>query len=256
MTKRVIWGCCAILALGTVLSVPSVARAHWSRLARYMQQLRKQQAASTAEPVSFQGVVQSATSKQIEVLVDRPSDRDNKDGKNKKAPHGKWSVLLPPDTPIHVKGEATPDYLHSGLVVQFTVPEENKETVATVHELTIVTAASRKHAHRTPAASKPTHGSSDSAASAAKSEGRTVVGQLGHFHDQKWPVLVEGKTWHVELADDVKINVAFAGSRFVGNGDKITVQGEMVHGKPGVCSATDVEVTLSKPLSASHEAKK
>lgn len=84
MTKRVIWGCCAILALGTVLSVPSVARAHWSRLARYMQQLRKQQAASTAEPVSFQGVVQSATSKQIEVLVDRPSDRDNKDGKNKK----------------------------------------------------------------------------------------------------------------------------------------------------------------------------
>ncbi len=42
--------------------------------------------------------------------------------------------------------------------------------------------------------------------------------------------------------------VALTGSRFVGPGDKIVVQGQMIHGQPGNCTATGVQVTLAKPL--------
>jgi hypothetical protein len=222
----------------------------------YVARHHKRQSPPTAEPVSFQGVVQSATAAQIEVLVDKPTDDDNS-GKNKKAPHGKWSVLVPPDTPIQVKGEATPDYLHAGLMVQFTVAQDGKEGTATVHELTIMTAAARKYAHKNSTASKPpVHAGGDSPASKAKSEVRTVVGQLGHLHDDKWSVITDSKTWHIELADDVKIKVAFTGSHFVKHGDKISVQGEMVHGKPGTCTASDIQVTLAEPLKGAKSAEK
>ena len=76
------------------------------------------------------------------------------------------------------------------------------------------------------------------------------------FDDNQWSVIADGKTWHIELADDVKIKVAFTGSHFVSPGDKIAVQGEMIHGKPGICTATGVQVTLAKPLSASKDAKR
>ena len=253
MTKRTVLGCCAILAVGAFLCAPRVAVAY-SRVTLYVRPHHKRQVPPTVEPVSFQGVVQSATATQIEVLVDKPTDDDN-GGKNKKAPHGKWSVLVPPDTPIQVKGEATPDYLHAGLMVQFTVPQDAKEVTVTVHELTIVTAASRKYANKTSAASKPpVHAGGDAPASKAKSEGRTVVGQLGHLHDDKWSVITDSKTWHVELADDVKIKVAFTGSHFIKHGDKISVQGQMVHGKPGTCTASNIQVTLAEPLKGAEGA--
>jgi hypothetical protein len=205
--------------------------------------------------VSLHGVVQSITPTNIEVLVDKPTDTDHKSGKNKKTPHGTWSVVVPHDTPIQVTGEATPDYLHHGLMVRFTVRGKDKGATETAHQLTIVTAASHKAVHEGSTANKP----ADKLflASAQKQEaGRTVIGQLGHLQNNQWSVTADDKTWHIELADDVKINVAFTGSRFVSPGDKIVVRGEMIHGKPGTCTASSVQVTLAQPLNASKNSQR
>jgi len=112
--------------------------------------------------------------------------------------------------------------------------------------LTIVTAASYKAVHKDSLVSLEP-------ATQKQETGRTVIGQLGHLHNNQWSVLAEGKTWHIELADDVKIKVAFTGSHFVKPGDKIVVQGEMIHGKPGTCTANSVQVTLAQPLTSSKK---
>jgi hypothetical protein len=215
-----------------------------------------QQKVPTAESVSLQGVVQSITGTHIEVLVDKPTGADNKNAKSKKTPHGTWSVVVPHDTPIQVMGEATPDYLHHGILVRFTAQGKGEGATELVHELTIVTAASHKSVHKDSTASKPTDNAAVASATKKQEEGRTIIGQLGKLHENQWSVVADGKTWHVELADDVKIKVAFTGSHFVSPGDKVVVQGEMIHGEPGNCTASSVQVTLAKPLSASKDAKR
>jgi hypothetical protein len=269
MNRTIILGVCTILGLCAVLRSPLLANG-WAHPRRHPSPNAKQPKDPAAEPVSFHGTVQSITATHIEVLIDKTDADDksdnktdnksdnktnNKNGKNKKAPHGTWSVLVPHDTPVHVTGEATPDYLHHGIMVRFTVQGDGKAAAETVHQLTIVTAASRKPVHKGAAATKP----ADKAPAADAQDGdaqRTVVGQLGHLHDNQWSVVADGKTWHIQLADDVKIKVAFTGSHFVSPGDKIVVQGEMIHGKPGECAASSVQVTLAKPLSPSKDAQK
>ena len=247
--NRTIVGCCMLLGLGAAFcSSPSAAAGLHSR--RHAGQQPK---LPTAEPVSLQGVVQSIAATHIEVAVDKPTGADSKSASGKKAPHGTWSVLVPHDTPVQVTGEATPDFLRYGLMVRFAA--QGKDAAELVHELTIVTAASYKPAAKGSTASKPTDHAAPAAAQKQES-GRTVIGQLGHLHDNLWSVIAEGKTWHIQLADDVKINVAFTGTHFVSPGDKVVVQGEMIHGKPGACSASSIQVTLAKPRSASKDAKR
>lgn len=245
MNRRII-GCCTILGLCTVFCAPPLAAGWWHprrRMPQYQQ--------PTAESVSLQGTVQSITPTHIEVLVDSSTDGPKK--KNPKTPHGTWSVVVPHETPIQVSGEATPDYLHHGLMVRFTVEgkekEKKQEAAETTHELTIVTAASHKAISKDSSVSLQP-------ANQKQETGRTVTGQLGHLHNNQWSVIAEGRTWHIELADDVKIKVAFTGSHFVKPGDKISVQGEMIHGKPGTCTANNVQVTLAQPLTASKSSQK
>jgi hypothetical protein len=241
---------CMILGLcGGLCSTP-LAAAWW-----HPRRHTGQQKVPTSEAVNLQGVVQSITATHIEVIADKPTGADSKNAKSKKSPHGTWSVLISRDTPIQVTGEATPDYLHHGIMVRFTAPGKGQGATEEVHELTIVTAASHKAASKGTTASKPTDNSALASAAQRQETGRTVIGQLGHLHDNKWSVVADDKTWHIELADDVKIKVAFTGSHFVSPGDKIVVQGEMVHGKPGICTASDVQVTLAKPLGASKDAQ-
>jgi hypothetical protein len=247
--NRTILVCCTILGLCAVFYSPLLAAG-----LRHPRRHAGQQQTPTADSVSLQGVVQSITATHIELVVDKPTGADSKNAKSKKAPYGTWSVLVPHDTPIQVTGEAMPDYLHHGIMVRFTAQGKGEDATELVHALTIVTAALHKPVSKGPTASKPT---SDGFAAAAKRQeaGRTVIGQLGHLHGNQWSVVADGKTWHVELADDVKIEVAFTGSHFVSPGDKIAVQGEMVHGKPGTCTASGIQVTLAKPLSASKDTK-
>jgi hypothetical protein len=247
--NRTVLGC-TIVGLCTVFWSPPLAAGWW-----HPRRYTVPQKAPTAESVSLQGVVQSITATHIEVLVDKPTDADNKKGKNRKTSQGTWSVVVPHDTPIQVTGEATPDYLHHGLMVRFTVQGKNEGATETAHQLTIVTAASHNAVQKGSTVSKPTDNASF--ASAQKQEaGRTVIGQLGRLQNNQWSVTADGKTRHIVLADDVKIKVAFTGSRFVSPGDKIVVQGEMIHGKPGTCTASSVHVTLAQPLNASKDAQK
>ena len=251
--NRTIVGC-MILGLCTVFCSPSLAAGWWHP--RLYTQQHQQQKQPTAESVSLQGTVKSISATNIEVTVDEPTDDDNQPRKRKKMPHGTWSVIVPHDTPIQVTGEATPEYLHHGLLVRLTVEGKKPEQGAaeTAHEMTIVTAASHKPVPKGSTGSK----SKDNAEPATQKEesGRTIIGQLGHFKDNQWSVISEGKTWHIELAEDAKIKVAFTGSKFVSPGDKIVVQGEMIHGKPGTCTANSVQVTLAKPLDASKNPQK
>ena len=238
--------CASWLILGLLvisLSPPPALARMWRREAypRVPNSASKQ---PTAESVTVEGTIQGITSAQIEVLCDTPA----KKGKslNKNAPHGKWTVSTPHDTPIRVVGEAKLDYLRPGLLVQFTAKAEDQEVKEPIHELTIVTAATA-HAASLGGQTGNKHGPDEPAPGTKASK---ITGQLGHFHDNRWPVHVGDKTLLIELADNVKIKVALSGRRLVGSGDKIVVHGEMIHGKPGACVADDVQVTLSKPLSA------
>ena len=247
--NRAFFAFCLLLGLCTVFSSPLVARG-WLHPRLYRQQ-HQQPIPPTAEPVSLHGTVKSISATHIEVTVDEPKDADKKKAKNKKMPHGTWSVILDHDTPIQVTGEATPDYLHHGLLVQLSVAGKERElgTAEMVHEMTIVTAALHKPVAKSPTSSKPVDNAS--LEPLKQESGRTIIGQLGHYKDNQWSVISEGKTRHIELADDAKIKVAFTGSKFVSPGDKIVVQGEMVHGKPGTCTANSVQVTLAIPLTGS-----
>jgi hypothetical protein len=133
--NRTILACCMILGLCTAFCSPPLAAA-WSHPRRHT----GQQKVPTAEAVNLQGVVQSITATHIEVIADKPTGADSKNAKSKKTPHGTWSVLLPHDTPIQVTGEATPDYLHHGIMVRFTAQGKGDGATELVHELTIVTA--------------------------------------------------------------------------------------------------------------------
>ena len=194
----------------------------------------------SAESVTLNGVVQSITSTEIEMLVHPPADKGNapadKGKPNKNAPHGKWTVLTHRDTPIHVTGEATPDYLHPGLMVQFAATGQAHEVKDQIHELSIVTPAQRTR-HTGSAAAKPVSKGNAAIAPPAGSEPQKVIGQLGHLHDNKWSV--HGRQ---DRADRIgrrrEIAVAFTGSRHVKPGDKVVVQGEMVHGKRAPQPAT------------------
>ena len=78
----------------------------------------------------------------------------------------------------------------------------------------------------------------------------TLTGRLDKFHDHKWSVHVAGKTMQIELAHDAKIKVALSNGKLISVGDKVSVQGKMVHGKSGKCLADELKVTLVKPLTA------
>ncbi len=203
----------------------------------------------TAESVTIQGTIQSITTAQIEVLCDAPAKK-GKD-QNKNAPQGTWTVSTPHDLPIRVTGEAKPDYLRPGLMVQFTAKADGREVKEPIRELSIVTAATAHAASAGQPANK--HAGPDEPAAAKPAK---LTGRLGHFHDNHWPVHVGDKTLLVELADDVKIKITLAGRRLIGAGDKIVVHGEMIHGKPGACVASDVQVTLAKPLHGPKDRQK
>ena len=78
----------------------------------------------------------------------------------------------------------------------------------------------------------------------------TLTGRLDMFRDHKWSVHVAGKAMQIELANDAKIKVALSNGKLISVGDKVSVQGKMVHGKSGKCLADELKITLVKPLTA------
>jgi hypothetical protein len=250
MNGRRFWVIWLLLAVGILCFPPSPASA-WLRQVQKRRTVAKE---PTEESVTLSGVIQHVTSKQIEILVDPPAKEDSKHKKNKNTPHGTWTATTPRGTKFQVKGEATPDYLRSGLLVQVSAKVEGREIKEPVHELTIVSKAyGTAHAHSSGTA--PAGKANGSNAATLGSESSKIVGQLGRTQENKWLMHVREKTYRLELADDLTIKVALSNSHLIGAGDKIVIHGEAIQGKPGACVADDVEVTLARPLSAKSKPK-
>ena len=241
-----------LLSLGAISFAPPLASAG-SQHPPKRKVVSKNGPTTTEESVTLNGVLQRVTSAQIEVLVDSPAKGDQKQ-KNKNAPHGTWNVATPRGTKFHVEGEATPDYLRSGLLIQFNAKVEGREIKEPIHALTVITKVHRP-AHPPAAGTKPAGKSTASSAAVSGSEAAKIVGQLGHTQGNKWPVHVGDKSYPIELADDLKIKVALSNSHLISVGDKIVIHGQAIHGNQGACIADDVTVTLAQPLSAKSKPK-
>ncbi len=163
-------------------------------------------------------------------------------------------MATPRGTTFHVEGEATPAYLHSGLLVQLNAKVEGREIKEPIHELTI-TSKVHKTAHSPASATKPAGKGEGAGAASLASESAKIVGQLGHTQGDKWLLHVGEKSYRIELADDLKIKVALSNGHLISAGDKIVIHGEAVPSKPGACIADDVKVTLAQPLSAKSKPK-
>ncbi len=238
-----------LLALGVVCLAPPPASAWW----RHAQKRNLASSEPTGESVTLSGVIQRATATQIEVLVDPPAKDDQKH-KSKSAPHGTWTAATPRGTTFHVKGEATPDYLRSGLLVQLNAKVEGREIKEPVHEMTIISKA-HPTAHAPSSGTKSAGKGNGAKAAQLGSEPSKIVGQLGHTQGNKWLVHVGDKSYQIELADDLAIKVALSNRHVISAGDKIVIHGKAIHGKPGACIADDVEVTLAHPLSGKSKPK-
>jgi hypothetical protein len=249
MTSRRLLTFWLLLSFGTVCLAPAPASAWWRRA----QRRNVLPTEPTEESVTLKGVIQRVTPGQIEVLVDSPAKADQK-AKNKNAPHGIWAASTPRSTEFQVEGEATPNYLRSGLLVQFSAKVEGREIKEPIHELTIISRA-RGTTHVASAESKPVSKDNGPNATPLGSESSKIVGQLGHTQGNKWLVHVGDKSYRIELADDLAIKVALSNRHVISAGDKIVIHGKAIHGKPGACIADDVEVTLAHPLSGKSKPK-
>jgi hypothetical protein len=215
----------------------------------------------TAVPATLEGTVVSIEkSGEIVISAHVPPSKEAKE-----LPQDtNWTVTIGSDTTIRVTGEAKPEYLKAGLMVQFTAtidPAEAKEKTIElkdkIQELKIVPPPARGRASTSAhKAAKKSEGQGAAAQSAGPQE---VTGHLGPLHEHKWSVRFGSKTLQFELADDAKIHVEMTGAlarRLISAGDKITVQGQVIRNKPGPCWATDVQVTLSHPLTAPKKGKR
>ena len=142
-------------------------------------------------------------------------------------------MATPRGTTFHVEGEATPAYLHSGLLVQLNAKVEGREIKEPIHELTI-TSKVHKTAHSPASATKPAGKGEGAGPASLASESAKIVGQLGHTQGDKWLLHVGEKSYRIELADDLKIKVALSNGHLISAGDKIVIHGEAVPSKPAL----------------------
>jgi hypothetical protein len=157
-------------------------------------------------------------------------------------------VNTEPKTKLEISGSANPDYLRGGQFVEFAGTVQDKEIVGKIKEITIMSLKGSSHAGSVPAR---TAAKKDTLADSFLDAGQVakIIGRLGKFHDNKWSLQAGGKTYQVELADNVKIHVKLNDGHLITSGDKVTIKGKMIRGKSGVCVAEDIKVTLAQPLS-------
>jgi hypothetical protein len=238
-----------LFALAPICLGPSPASAWWQTLHRRKVVPKE----PSGQSVTLSGVVQRVTPTEIEVLVDPPA-KGERTPKNKNAPHGTWTATTPRGTKFRVEGEATPDYLRSGLLVQVSAKVEGREIKEPLHQLTIISKG-RATAHAPASPSKPAGKGNGSSPATLGSESSQIVGQLGRTQKNEWLLHVGEKSYRIQLADDLTIKVALSNGHLISAGDKIVVHGEAIQGKPSTCIADDVQATLTHPLSAKGKPK-
>ncbi len=214
----------------------------------------------TTMPAKLEGTVVSVNEKSGEIVISAhvPPPKEAKETPQ----DTNWTVTTGSDATIRVVGDAKPDYLRAGQTVQFTAKideaeakEKTVEIKDKIQEIKIITPI-RPTRGTAPAHKKK---SEDEGAASTPAEPQAMVGLLGRLHEHKWPVRAAGKTLQIQLADDVKIHVDLTGPsarRLISAGDKIAVDGQIIRNKPGPCWASNVEVTLAHPLTATKKGKR
>jgi hypothetical protein len=139
-------------------------------------------------------------------------------------------------TRVTVVGEGTLDALKRGVLVQFESLLNRQLTLAQapIEKLTILSPSARS----TPGVI------SDTPKDPTKPF--TVRGTISRVVGPQLTVAASRKPVRAELAEEASVEVEVSDFSLVAIGDKIDVQGAEVN--PGLVHATDVKITLSKPL--------
>lgn len=256
MLKKALFACGIILGIGADYGSAQPRYGQWSPARAWHAKAHRAQKPtlpsneSASKTLSLSGTIERVASNGIEVLVDPSAAQSGKQDdkhKDKSPPVGKWTVVAPRGTRIQVDGEATPDYLKAGLLVQVTSKVTEAGVTEPIHELTIVSKPSPTAQGSGPRSNSLLVGRT---AAGNHPEASTVLGTLGRARENQWQIRVGEKNYPLQLAEDLKIKVALASVHLINAGDKIVVHGAPVPDKPGTCLANDIQVTMAQPLGA------
>lgn len=201
-------------------------------------QMQQPQQPQQPQPVEISGTVEGVASGGLAVA-----------GENEQS----WQVVIPRNANVHVVGEATVEFLHAGLFVEFEAELNERGVIqGKIAELKIVSPSADRPAGVFPAGGDgfggqegaPPKGAKRGAPAAGK---HRVLGRLAAARGGKYSVSARG-TMPFELAEDAKIAVDVSDWSVAAKGDKITVKGMMMPGRQGFAQAQEVKIELSEPL--------
>jgi hypothetical protein len=144
--------------------------------------------------------------------------------------------LHPQKTRLLVVGEATVDVLQPGVLVQFEALLNPQLTLAKkpIEKLSVLTPSART----APGVISDTPKD--------RTKPFTVRGKISRVVGPKLQIAASRKKVRIVLAKEATVVVEVSDLSLVARGDKIEVKGAEVN--PGLLHATDVKITLSKPL--------
>ena len=163
-----------------------------------------------------------------------------------------WMVRIPPTAEIMVTGTAKPDFLKTGLCIEF-LAEVNRRGKAQnkIEKLGIFTPSDLKFLGAFPEAGFAGQQGAvgqDAKNTAGAVSRYKVCGRITGMKKGKFTVNYGTGTVEIELADEVIIDLAVADYRFAKPGDKISCTGIQVGEK--MLQATRVNIEMAEPLSA------
>lgn len=181
----------------------------------------------------------------------------------------RWMVVTSPQTRIELSGTATADFLAAGMYVRFTAEIDKQGNVKDkVSQLTIFSPSRQSPPGIQPAGAAGEAGAGGEQEKLGAAPGRAeggkrhakpgggvqagayaVAGQIAGVQNGVFSVAAPGATLTIEVAEDAKIDLQVADLRFARQGDKISVQGKMVPGKPGLVQALYVKIEAAAPFS-------
>lgn len=175
-------------------------------------------------------------------------------------------VILQPGATLTVTGTASIEFLRPGLTVQFKAQYDGHDATEKVGELAIISPSKEQPLSILPiAAAAPVRGVAPApsaakpvkAAAADKSTPQLCNFTVRITSVQGNVIMAQGggKPTRIELTEYPKIGVSVSDPAYASVGDRISAHGKSVQGKPGVCMADKVQVTMTSPLSGPKKSK-
>lgn len=169
-----------------------------------------------------------------------------------------WVIQVQPKTEIHVLGTADASFLQPGMFVSFQAELDKKgNATSPVSELQIITPRDQFSLGIIPQSEESTFEAEESGETKKGPPPQTgtykVGGRIVSLRNGKMQVNANGQQVKADLAESPTITVDVATPSVASLGDKITLKGNYVQEGRGI--ATDIEITLSNPLTAPEPKK-